>query len=49
MTMLSLHFSKFGNVVNVQMRPTAKCAFVQYATEEEAKKAFQYAIIDLYR
>lgn len=40
MTMLSLHFSKFGNVVNVQMRPTAKCAFVQYATEEEAKKAF---------
>ncbi|KAG7391973.1 hypothetical protein PHYPSEUDO_002679 [Phytophthora pseudosyringae] len=40
MTMLSLHFSKFGNVVNVQMRPSAKCAFVQYATEEEAKKAF---------
>lgn len=40
MTMLSLHFSKFGNVVNVQMRPNAKCAFVQYATEEEAKKAF---------
>ncbi|CAH0522353.1 unnamed protein product [Peronospora belbahrii] len=40
MTMLSLHFSKFGNVVNVQMRPTAKCAFVQYATEDEAKKAF---------
>ncbi|KAE9009256.1 hypothetical protein PF002_g6366 [Phytophthora fragariae] len=40
MTMLSLHFSKFGNVVNVQMRPSAKCAFIQYATEEEAKKAF---------
>ncbi|CAI5739573.1 unnamed protein product [Hyaloperonospora brassicae] len=40
MTMLSLHFSKFGNVVNVQMRPSAKCAFVQYATEDEAKKAF---------
>lgn len=40
MTMLSLHFSKFGNVVNVQMKPSAKCAFVQYATEEEAKKAF---------
>uniref|UniRef100_A0AAV1U7P3 RRM domain-containing protein n=1 Tax=Peronospora matthiolae TaxID=2874970 RepID=A0AAV1U7P3_9STRA len=40
MTMLSLHFSKFGNVVNVRMRPSAKCAFVQYATEEEAKKAF---------
>ncbi|KAG2532099.1 hypothetical protein BBO99_00000511 [Phytophthora kernoviae] len=40
MTSLSLHFSKFGNVVNVQMRPNAKCAFVQYATEEEAKKAF---------
>ncbi|CAH0486239.1 unnamed protein product [Peronospora farinosa] len=40
MTMLSLHFSKFGNVVNVQMRPNAKCAFVQYATEDEAKKAF---------
>ncbi|TDH70420.1 hypothetical protein CCR75_007063 [Bremia lactucae] len=40
MTMLSLHFSKFGNVVNVQMRPSAKCAFVQYATEEDAKKAF---------
>ncbi|KAI9992682.1 hypothetical protein PInf_014549 [Phytophthora infestans] len=36
----NLHFSKFGNVVNVQMRPSAKCAFVQYATEEEAKKAF---------
>ncbi|CAI5724971.1 unnamed protein product [Peronospora destructor] len=40
MTMLSLHFSKFGSVVNVQMRPNAKCAFVQYANEDEAKKAF---------
>lgn len=44
MTKLSLHFSKFGNVVNVQMRPTFKCAFVQYATEEEAKKAFHSPI-----
>ncbi|DBA05054.1 TPA: hypothetical protein N0F65_000742 [Lagenidium giganteum] len=44
MTKLSLHFSKFGNVVNVQMRPQFKCAYVQYATEEEAKKAFHSPI-----
>lgn len=44
MTKLSLHFSKFGNVVNVQMRPSFKCAYVQYATEEEAKKAFHSPI-----
>lgn len=44
MTKLSLHFSKFGNVVNVQMRPAYKCAYVQYATEEEAKKAFHSPI-----
>lgn len=44
MTKLSLHFSKFGNVVNVQMRPNFKCAYVQYATEEEAKKAFHSPI-----
>lgn len=44
MTKLSLHFSKFGNVVNVQMRPSFKCAYVQYATEDEAKKAFHSPI-----
>lgn len=44
MTKLSLHFSKFGNVVNVQMRPSFKCAYVQYASEEEAKKAFHSPI-----
>ncbi|KAJ0412303.1 hypothetical protein ATCC90586_009493 [Pythium insidiosum] len=44
MTKLSLHFSKFGNVVNVQMRPNHRCAYVQYATEEEAKKAFHSPI-----
>lgn len=44
MTKLSLHFSKFGNVVNVQMRPAHKCAYVQYASEEEAKKAFHSPI-----
>jgi RNA-binding protein 26 len=44
MAKLTLHFSKFGNVVNVQMRPNFKCAFVQYATEEEAKKAFHSPI-----
>lgn len=44
MTKLSLHFSKFGNMVNVQMRPNHKCAYVQYATEEEAKKAFHSPI-----
>ncbi|GLE04671.1 hypothetical protein PINS_up013650 [Pythium insidiosum] len=44
MTKLSLHFSKFGNVVNVQMRPNHRCAYVQYATEDEAKKAFHSPI-----
>lgn len=44
MTKLSLHFSKFGNVVNVQMRPSFKCAYVQYATEDEAKKAYHSPI-----
>ncbi|TMW58372.1 hypothetical protein Poli38472_009931 [Pythium oligandrum] len=44
MTKLSLHFSKFGNVVNVQMRPNYRCAYVQYTTEEEAKKAFHSPI-----
>nr|CCA23889.1 RNAbinding protein putative [Albugo laibachii Nc14] len=44
MTKLSLHFSKFGNVVNVQMRPKFKCAYVQYATEEEARRAIHSPI-----
>lgn len=41
MMQLTQHFSKFGNVVNVQMRPTEKIAYVQYELEEEATKAFQ--------
>ncbi|EQC26061.1 hypothetical protein SDRG_16080 [Saprolegnia diclina VS20] len=39
-TKLCAHFGKFGNVVNVQMRPQFRCAFVQFATPEMAKRAF---------
>ncbi|OQR87392.1 RNA-binding protein [Achlya hypogyna] len=39
-TKLSAHFSKFGDVVNVQMRPQFRCAFVQFATVDMAKRAF---------
>ncbi|RHY32821.1 hypothetical protein DYB32_002197 [Aphanomyces invadans] len=40
MVKLSGHFSRFGEVVNVQMRPEFKAAFVQFATAEAARKAF---------
>ncbi|KAH9187979.1 hypothetical protein AeNC1_010048 [Aphanomyces euteiches] len=40
MVKLSAHFSRFGEVVNVQMRPEYKAAFVQFATPESARKAF---------
>ncbi|RHZ21909.1 hypothetical protein DYB37_004758 [Aphanomyces astaci] len=40
MVKLSGHFSRFGDVVNVQMRPEFRAAFVQFATPEAARKAF---------
>ncbi|OQS04958.1 RNA-binding protein [Thraustotheca clavata] len=43
-TKLSAHFSKFGDVVNIQMRPQFKCAFVQFASVEMAKRAFHSPI-----
>ncbi|KAF0691824.1 Aste57867_17013 [Aphanomyces stellatus] len=40
MVKLSGHFSRFGEVVNVQMRPDFRAAFVQFATADSARKAF---------
>jgi hypothetical protein len=37
---LSVHFSQFGSVLNVQMRPQQKAALVQYASHEEASACF---------
>jgi pre-mRNA-splicing factor RBM22/SLT11 len=33
------HFYSFGNVVNIRMVPTQTCAFIEYSSHDEAKKA----------
>lgn len=35
------HFARFGEVINVQMRPKDKSGVVQYTKEEDATRAFQ--------
>ena len=41
MSSLSMHFAYFGNVVNVQMCPKDREAYVQFEVEDDATKAFK--------
>lgn len=36
---LSAHFSRFGEIVNIQIKANVNRAFIQYRTHEQAKKA----------
>eukprot|EP00501_MAST-03F_sp_TOSAG23-6_P002120 GSMAST32.ASY1.ANO1.2216.1 assembled CDS len=35
------HFGKFGNVINVQMKPKSKCAYIQFESRAGAERAFK--------